>query len=67
MSHREPVMALDECMVQEVSDGLIAKSLMTEAPGGEARALRFSLAFSLRFQCITSYKAWLKFFLLAWR
>ena len=27
-------MALDECLVQEVSDGLMAKSLMMEAGGG---------------------------------
>ncbi|NRB39733.1 MAG: YceH family protein [Pseudomonadales bacterium] len=33
-SNREPVMALDECTVQDVSDGLMAKSLMMQAAGG---------------------------------
>ncbi|NRB42342.1 MAG: hypothetical protein HRU20_28380 [Pseudomonadales bacterium] len=31
--NREPVMVLDECLVQEVSDGLIAKSCVSNMPG----------------------------------
>ena len=44
-------MALDECLVQEVSDGLIAKSLMTEASGG-SRVVKLGLyALVLAFLC----------------